>query len=710
MSARGLAPRATPPERSIASTLSEGVCLGLLVIVPLFFNLSTEQVFEEPKALVVRAAAGLLLALAVVGARPSTALYRHRVVATMLFALAVFAVAGVTSPVPHAAWMGAYFRRYGVATAAALAVTFIALATAAQSRLSRHRIAGTLVLGSVCPCVYALAQAAGFDPITWTGTVPGRAGSTAGNPLLFAGYLAVVIPFTAFECLRRRRSAARGSWWLAAALIVQVAALAMTASRGPAIAVFVGVGAGFAVLLEVSSRRIGWTLGVCAIVLGAIISVNTGWANRLLESGSGRVRVLIWQSMSRAMQESPTQRWIIGYGPEAVRLLAPKYYDPQIGRIENTDAMPDRSHNELLDTFVTSGICGVAAVITFYMAVLLCAARIDDPAVRAALVAATVSHFVEIQLGIATVMSRLAFIAVAALVVGESMPSDSVAVDARAAANRSRAPRPRPVREWVAAAAALAVAGFAAIPIAIRPMAADRYSGAALERERHQDWAAAADAYRAAAMLQPAEAHYLTGLGRAVLEEARDATGNRQQGLFEEAHRALTAARVLEPRDPYALRNLASVARRQAGATSDASVRETLLRDADSHYRAATELAPALPGLWVEWANVAAERNDAAAAVQHLDRAQQLGDTRSDGWILRGAIEARARHLDAALDAYDQAIRVDPSSTAALRGRAVVLVALRRSTEASAAVNELLAIAPRDEVGVRLRAALEQSN
>src|SRR5207249_830694 len=103
---------------------------------------------------------------------------------------------------------------------------------------------------------------------------------------------------------------------------------------------------------------------------------------------------------------------------ESLRRMFPPYYSPEIAHMEGLDAMPDRAHNETLDTLVAAGAIGVALELLFFAAVLAGALRVPDPLARAGLVAAAVAHIVEIQFGIATVASRLVLLGIAATIAG----------------------------------------------------------------------------------------------------------------------------------------------------------------------------------------------------------------------------------------------------------------------------------------------------
>ena len=604
----------------------------------------------------MRVAAVLLVGLIAAGARPRREALRHPITVALAVLTAVLVAATVAGIEPRASWEGGYFRRHGLTTWLALVVVHVSMLG-----VTTQRLLYALIAGSVVPAAYAVAQCAGVDPIEWSGMIEGRAASTAGNALLLAGYLAVVTPVTACEAIRswnggNRRRRILMTVSLASVLLLQVAALAATGSRAPIAACVAGVMAG-GILASRNWRRPAVAAAV-VVLLVAVAAATGASAMGLFEQGSGRVRVLIWKGISQLFESNP-QRLTLGYGPDTLRLVMPKYYDPEIGRIEGTEAMPDRAHNETLDMLVSGGVPAAAAMLALFALVIGCAARVDDRLVRAALVGAAVAHAIEIQLGIATVMSRLAFFAVGAAVVVSTV-AHRQAIGGRDA-TRPRVPRRNRSTDFATCGAACAVAAALAWPIMVVPSRADGLSRDGEALQRQGNWPAAVAAYRRAAALQPQEPEYLTRLARALLAPSSPGEAGFD-GALDEAEGVLRRARSLNPYDPHQPRNLASVARRRAAATSDAARRHEYLQQADLLYAAATELSPGLPSLWVEWANVAAERRQAGIGLTRLERARRLDPDRAEMWMLRAVLLAQLGRFEEARASVTRLLQLDPEN------------------------------------------------
>jgi tetratricopeptide (TPR) repeat protein/O-antigen ligase len=410
---------------AVITALPEAVALTLLAALPAFINLASERIFEEEKVLLLRAAALVALPGVVMAwRRQGTRLIRNPIVLAFAAFVVMLFIAAAIGVAPRDAFAGAYLRRHGMLTWLALFTLFCAMCVSASSRAGRERLLAAIVVGSVWPSIYALLQWAGVDPVTWAGVDLTRAVSALGSSIYLGGYLAAVIPLTAFFVRKSK------GW--AAVLVLQFAALVSSGSRGPLVAltaaacVFVVV-AGWA---QISRRAVIAAALALAIGVAAAMAVrNPG--NRLLDAsrGSARIHVLIWRGVVTLMRNSGGRLWI-GYGPESLHRVFPPYYVPDIGRIEGTDAMPDRAHNETLDTLVSAGIAGVVLQYVLFAAILAGMLRIEDRWVRAALCAAAAGHLIEIQFGIASAVSRLVFFAIAAIAVGAAAPEPEEAAHA----------------------------------------------------------------------------------------------------------------------------------------------------------------------------------------------------------------------------------------------------------------------------------------
>ena len=127
-------------------------------------------------------------------------------------------------------------------------------------------------------------------------------------------------------------------------------------------------------------------------VTGGMLSTLADWRElptvgrfgRLLEaeSGTGRVRVLIWQGALELLKpHEPIAfpdgeedafnflRPLIGYGPESMYVAYNRFYVPELATIEARNASPDRAHNETFDALVITGLLGFLVWQALYVSV-----------------------------------------------------------------------------------------------------------------------------------------------------------------------------------------------------------------------------------------------------------------------------------------------------------------------------------------------------
>lgn len=129
-----------------------------------------------------------------------------------------------------------------------------------------------------------------------------------------------------------------------------------------------------------------------APVAGNVVSLIEEWRElptvgrfgRLLEaeSGTGRVRVLIWEGALELIKpheplvypdgtEDPFNflRPVIGYGPESMYVAYNRFYVPELATLEARNASPDRSHNETFDALIITGAAGFVVWQALYLSV-----------------------------------------------------------------------------------------------------------------------------------------------------------------------------------------------------------------------------------------------------------------------------------------------------------------------------------------------------
>lgn len=689
--------RQSPPSLgAILEALPIGVALTLLAALPSFFNFATDQIFEEQKSLLLRAAALMAVpgALALVsGAETRRSLARP--IAVLFFAVVVMLAAStLLGGAARDAVFGAYLRRHGLISWLSLAVMFVAMLSAARSAGGRELLVRALVIGAAWPAAYLLMQRAGIDVVQWIAPNEGhQSGSTFGNHVFVGGYLALVIPLTILQSWQSH-------WTWSALALLQIAGLLASGSRGAVLAL---CGAGAIAIWRVAPRRVivgvAQAAGIVLFLLFAVPSLRPAALMNQLDPqvGSARVRILIWGDTIGILRQSGPQLWF-GHGPESLRSLFPAHYSPEIGRWEQIDAMPDRAHNETLDMLVSAGVLGAALELALFAVVLLGAIRLPDTRLQAGLAAAVTAHVIELQFGIASTASRLAFLAIAAVIAGAQLPD---ARESRPLAARNR---------WLVAAAlggalspwlstlpsvinnpitsgteqqfieylarlslatpmlyagalviaiglartladarrsfalwwqlpALAAMAWLVVPTSIVPSRADVFSAAGRSYALDQRWAEAATAFTAAGRAAPSVPDYQEEIARASIEWAVRSAPPRRDQLLQQARAAYERALELDPANPVHSRHLAAYFRIRA-AFLEGAAREDALVEADRIYERVSQWAPALTPVWVEWAWVDVDRGRSREALVKLERALQLEPQRGEAQQLRADLLA----------------------------------------------------------------------
>jgi O-antigen ligase len=354
-----------------------GWSLALLpALVALFFDRGTTTIFEPDKLALFRALVLLLVgwqsSLVALGLRPAPRRWPLALPALALLGVAVLAT--FFSVAPRWSIWGSYERGQGLLTLLAF-VAYARLVHGYRATCPLEEwIPRTVVLGSVAVVLYALAQAAGLDPLDWqveAGSFP--VFGTLGRSNYLAAFLVMVMPLTAGWLVACREGWRR--WGLGGLLLAQALALLLARSRGGWLAL--GAAVPVAMVAWGTLRRARrWAIGgVSLAVLGIalLLALNVAaraglaWAEwPLLERlaslhqtdvGSTAARVTIWRASLRLIGRRP----LLGHGPGTFAPAFARVYPPELIYYQGRQTMVDRAHNEWLNLGVEMGGLGLAA-------------------------------------------------------------------------------------------------------------------------------------------------------------------------------------------------------------------------------------------------------------------------------------------------------------------------------------------------------------
>jgi tetratricopeptide (TPR) repeat protein/O-antigen ligase len=389
--------------------------LSALIVAPLFFNIYSDRVFEPDKLTLVRSLALVMAAVwltkalagAFSGDKPANrpALWERirstpLMPPTLLMVLA-YILSTALSVAPHISLWGSYQRLQGAYSTFSYIVIFFMVLSTLRRREQLDRLINTIILTSLPIAIYGILQHYGRDPLPWGGDTRTRVASNMGNAIFVAAYLIMAFFLTVERLARsfivlfdeKRGDIAHAilAGCYGAILGLQVLCIIFTQSRGPWLGWFAGLYM-FVLLGLISLRRRGGFLGWAwkgwvgltlagAIFLGVLNVPNSPLAplrevpylGRLgqmleLESGTGRVRVLIWEGVVDLLGRD-AGRTLIGYGPEAMWMAYNRVYPPDLAHYEARNASPDRSHNETFDSLVMTGAIGFLIYIFLFSSV-----------------------------------------------------------------------------------------------------------------------------------------------------------------------------------------------------------------------------------------------------------------------------------------------------------------------------------------------------
>lgn len=118
--------------------------------------------------------------------------------------------------------------------------------------------------------------------------------------------------------------------------------------------------------------------------------------------------------------------------------------------------------------------------------------------------------------------------------------------------------------------------------------------------------------------------------------------------------------------------------------------------EAAEAFERALKLEPGQPVALMGLANIASARKDQAMAREYVGRVLKDNPKNPEVWAFKGDFERSSGNNAAALEAYQQVLKLDPGSAVGHLQTAYVLIAERRYPEAQAALAEARKIAPKN--------------
>lgn len=671
----------------------------LILLTPLWINLWGQRPFELPKVTLMRTVvwllAGLVLADYLLTRRSLRRALRSN---PMLAPAGLLAVVLVVTTATAVNWRlslwGSYDRSQGALTLLTYLLLFLLAAGKFHSRWRARRAMTAMAVTAMPLVLFGLLQAAGWRPFGLVSDARSPLFATLGRANFLGAYLAIVVPQTVALLLTTAQRRRRALW--AALLVGQLVVIGLTLARSAWLATAVSLSL-FALLwwgprLARRWQRVAWS-GVGLLALSGPAAVFCLGQRR---PGSAAARLAIWQGTVELIAQRP----LLGYGADALGIVFPRVYPPQLVYDQGREFFVDRAHNLFLDWAVTAGVPGLLAfclLLILFVTITGRALRRPQPAARRALLAAAVAavlgNVVNNLVSFDVTPTATATWLLMGIGVALAAPPDAAA--------RTPAAE-RPWQRWALTGLLLVGIGVAVWQGNGRPLLADIFARSAHTYAQSGDRRMAiVAAERTVARWPVAPSHHLL-LSRAYWQHAvADPTTAPQR--LPQAEAALLTARRLRPGDVAVWLQTArfyTSAERHFGSDTRAL--------ANAAYRQAAALAPNQATIYTAWGRAYLEAGDPETAAPLLRRAVRLDASSGEAYLHLGAAELALGRLAVALADYREAVRLLPDSGRAYAGLATCLWHLDRRQDALQAAAEALRRDPQNAEAMAITRAIHQ--
>lgn len=427
----------------------------LLLVLPLYFSFSTQELFEFNKMLLVYGVTILIAAAWLVAMiREKTVIFARTPldIPIMLFLL-VQVAATIFSIHPYTSLWGYYSRFHG---GLASTIAYIVLFYAFASMISKKQLSSffmTLFMGASLVGMYAILEhfghsvscllapgAKSFGVECWVQDVQSRVFATFGQPNWLAAYCVLLLP-VGISLLRKPSTPDLHKLLYAFGSATLFLALLFTRSRSGMLAAVASI----AIVVFFTALRTtqkGWKkaalwppnpyFGATIVVLlsslvwfGSVFTPSLSQAlqksmtdelevievveqapvNRLDEGGtdSSEIRKIVWQGGLDIWKRYP----LLGSGPET---FAYSYYTDrprEHNDVSEWDFLYNKAHNELINLLATTGAFGLATYLFLWGALgyfgLISIYKAKEPLLISGLLAGLAALFVSNFFGFSTV-------------------------------------------------------------------------------------------------------------------------------------------------------------------------------------------------------------------------------------------------------------------------------------------------------------------
>jgi len=667
--------------------------LLLVILVPLGVNLWGQRPFELPKVMWVRTIVWVLVSLLLTETILARQSLRRRfqtnpMLGSVGLLAVVIMVTTLTAVNPQLSLWGSIERNQGAVTLLTYLLLFL-LAADQLRPLTRARQVLVAMVATAAPLIlFSMAQVAGWNPFNLISDARSPIYATLGRANFVGAYLAILTPLTLALLLMAHSRKGRLSWAVLLAGELVVIGLTLTRSAWLATAVALSL---FALLwwgakLTQRWRRLAWGSIVSLFLSGPLVVLWLGQR----QLGSTAARLSIWQGTVELIGKRP----FLGYGADALGMMFPRVYPPELVYYQGREFFVDRAHNLLLDWGVIAGIPGLLAysliLIMFVITIYNALNQPQLPQKRALLIgslAAVLGNTVNNLVSFDVTPTATATWLLMGMGVALTTPS---AIQVETVVNK------RPLWQWLLSSLLFVGIGIAIWQVNGRPLIADIATRSARRYAQAENLAKSTIAAEQAVAYWPVEPTYHLFLSQSRYQQAV-ANPSAASTWLPQAEAALLTAQQHRPDDPIIWLQTAQFytsASQQFGSNSS--------NLAHNAYQQAITLAPNQATIYVAWGRFYLEGGDAKTAASLLRQAVILDGSNGDAYIYLGAAELTLGRLEIALADYREAVRLLPKSGDAYAGLANSLWQLGQEQEAMLAIETALRHDPQNTQAIAL--------
>ncbi len=319
----------------------------------------------------------------------------------MVVSMAVTLLGTFFSVAPELSFWGSYFRMQGGFFWLTILLFLLLLIANFKEEEDWRLGAKFVVAGWLIVIVYSVI----FD---WRLVAEGRIFATLGHPSYLASYLVVSL-FILLHFWRK--------WavlWIGMTMVMMI----FSGSRAGLMALILGLNLYFLILKDRKARKI-FLISELVVFLVALVTAVWWFDSSRFDLNadnlrSWKSRQIVWQ----AAVQTASERTLLGHGLESFGLVVPANLDPEIGKYEAANSLPDKAHNMILELMVNLGVMGIFWFLALVNLFIYVARSLESRELKALFIATNLGLGLNNMLSFSTISDLVILVFVWALVIG----------------------------------------------------------------------------------------------------------------------------------------------------------------------------------------------------------------------------------------------------------------------------------------------------